>query len=239
MLPALVLEIPGGDVVRDGVAGDAGERVLRADVARERPDNDRELSLPVDARGRRRQQDLVVGPDHRRRRLQEEHGLGGRRPAALAGVRAVVARDGDDLARRRDGRPQAHPPARLDHSGAQQIGGVVTIDGVRRELERCACDREGRGSASQEGMHLGGEQRIGFGLRSSDVFAGQSDRERAVEIDDRPGVRTGGQHGPESAHARARRFQRFEAERRIGERGGPAPGVGSSRKRCRPRGARS
>ena len=147
---------------------------------------------------------------------------GGAALAALASVRGVVARDGDDLARPRDGRPQAHAPARLDDSGAQQIGGVVAVDGVRGELERGARHGERRGAASQEGMHLGGQQRIGFGLGSADVFAGEADRERAIEIDDRAGVGPGGQHGAEPAHTRARRFQGLEAERGVAQRGRPA-----------------
>ncbi len=177
VLAALALEIPGGDVVGDRVAGHAGERVLRGDAARGRADHDRELALPVDARGRRREQDLVVGPDHRGGRLEEEHRLGGRRRvAALAGVRGIVARDGDDLARMRNGSGEVHAPARLHHPGAQQVGRVVAVDGVGGELERGARRRERRGAASQEGLHVGREQRIGLGLRRADVFAGQPDR---------------------------------------------------------------
>ena len=107
-----------------------------------------------------------------------------------------------------------HAPARLHHPGAQQIGRVVAVDGVGGEFEGGARRRERRGAPSQEGVHVGREQRIGFGLGRADVFAGQLDRERAVEIDDRAGVRSGGQHRAEPARAGARRVERFEAERR-------------------------
>ncbi len=97
--------------MRDRVPGDAREPLLGGlQVAGRAPDDDRQLHLPVGLGGPARHEHRVVRPDHRVRRLEEHHRLGGRFGSGLAGVVVVVQPDAHDLAdachRRSDAQPR-------------------------------------------------------------------------------------------------------------------------------------
>jgi len=71
-LHCAVLPVPRGDVVEYRVAGDRGLGGGFVGVPDGAPDDDRQLGLPVDRRGRRRQHDVVVGTDQRLRVLGKQ-----------------------------------------------------------------------------------------------------------------------------------------------------------------------
>src|SRR5690606_37796605 len=89
------------DVVREGIAGDMGQRVVLIDIAGILADDDRKLDLPVGSLRTARNGDRVVRAGDRGGRLQEQQRLLRYVAAAFAGVIDIVEADADDFRRRR------------------------------------------------------------------------------------------------------------------------------------------
>ena len=104
-LHVLALDVARRDVARARVPEDVRQRVGRRDVLGAPGDDDGELGLVLDLRALGRAEDRAARFEQRRRRLEEQHGLGRRLGPHLPGVRRVVAPDAHDL-RRRDGAEQ-------------------------------------------------------------------------------------------------------------------------------------
>jgi phosphotransferase system IIB component len=120
------LPVPGGDVVRGGVAEHPGHRLLRGDPLEQRADHHGELRLVVDLVAHvGRQPDRIAGTDHRRGRLEEQQRLVGDLAAHLVGVRPVVLADAHDLGRDHRARAAGGPPAARapPSTGGRRTGG--------------------------------------------------------------------------------------------------------------------
>ena len=99
--PLLVpgLDRPRADVVRDGVPGDVGERVVARDPPPAASDHHGELCLRVHVRVFAREHDRLAGLDQRGRELGEQDRRLGQIASLLGGVIVVVQPDADDLPR--------------------------------------------------------------------------------------------------------------------------------------------
>jgi hypothetical protein len=95
----------------------------RLQVPRPASDHDPELDLPVELPGPERTSDVVEGPDHRVRVLEEDHGLLRWRVAGFGCMRRVVLADAEHRGGPCDGWPQ--PPA-----GDVQTGQAAAAQGV-------------------------------------------------------------------------------------------------------------
>src|SRR4029077_18822372 len=102
---ALDLEHALGDVVGEAIAGHHIERLVLAQVAGARADDDAELDFPVELCRIPRDDGVVVRAAQARRRLVEDDRLLRDRHAGLGGVVGIIQPDGDEIADFADARP--------------------------------------------------------------------------------------------------------------------------------------
>src|SRR6056297_2945824 len=115
----LDLEGAFGNIVRDRVAGDMGQRVRFRDVFRAGADHDGELHLPVGLLRPARHDDRVVRAADGAGRLHEDDRLGRHLHAGLGGMVGIVEADADELA------GAGHAGAKTGAGGDfGQVGGV-------------------------------------------------------------------------------------------------------------------
>ena len=140
------LEVAGGEVVEQRVAGDGVERLGLGTTDGAAADDDRDLGLEVDLRARRRQRHRRPGGGSALRYLAKIVGLVGRLDAGLRGVRAVVEPDADDLFRvgdRRQGARRARAPARRPLGDLCELGEPVRRRSARGRRARRLGERGG------------------------------------------------------------------------------------------------
>src|SRR3984957_11684811 len=94
---ALDLEHALGDVVGEAIAGDDVERLVLAQVAGARADDDAELDFPVELGRIPRDDGVVVRAAQARRRLVEDDRLFRDRHAGFGGVVGIIQPDGDEI----------------------------------------------------------------------------------------------------------------------------------------------
>ena len=115
----------------DVVAAREPDHVLGAssgvDVACAVADHDAQLGLVVDAADPVGHHDRLARPDHRRRRLDEDHRLAGHRVAHLGDVVAIVQTDAHDLGRRDRTRGAARRASGTTPSGSHAANGSSLI----------------------------------------------------------------------------------------------------------------
>src|SRR5579862_4165136 len=102
---ALDLEHALGDVVGQAIAGDDVERLVLAQVAGARADDNAELDFPIELGGIPRDDGVVVRAAQARRRLVEDDRLLRNRHAGFGSVVGIVQPDGDEIAHPADARP--------------------------------------------------------------------------------------------------------------------------------------
>src|SRR5580704_1716593 len=103
----LDLEHALGDVVGEAIAGDDVERLVLAQIAGARADDDAELDFPIEFCGIPRDDGVVVRAAQAGRRLVEDDRLFGDRHAGFGGVIGIIQSDGDEVAGLGDARPDA------------------------------------------------------------------------------------------------------------------------------------